>query len=464
MAGTKRRRGGGSSGGSSKQSSTYQVLSNLLEISNSVEQSLDTLQGFCDGRCWNETSNKKQLAPPHWGCYWILLSTHVINRLMESSSLSSSSSSRSTRVVLSAFCDGVTKVLLSDKTKLERASHSAASRSILARAMLTTTVASLFCLEHHDHDDDDEKDEASTKSLIAAVTSLDRIVHTKSSSGLFELDDGWNLDELEVHCRDIASVEDEEACIACLFKAAEESASSKAAGASSSPPSSKRTARTRRGGSKAASPTKQAFVVDTTSLHASLEKLFQNSNQRIDGRVAVKRWGSMALVWFCQGQLQLLQTAHHLLESSAFDVSRKARLMNKLVDVASEAGNNCGLRAPTGGMDQYLRSITSEGKGTKRTKLVRVDIRDWATIVIYDLVQMHRKCLQDVVSAKVVNEYDVDEYGDVVKDDDELNSENDHESSLSVAPNLATVLSNLCRAAASSVANSTFSEQNEWTK
>ena len=355
-------------------------------------------------------------------------------------------------------------MLLSDKTKLERASHSAASRSILARAMLTTTVASLFCLEHHDHDDDDEKDEASTKSLIAAVTSLDRIVHTKSSSGLFELDDGWNLDELEVHCRDIASVEDEEACIACLFKAAEESASSKAAGASSSPPSSKRTARTRRGGSKAASPTKQAFVVDTTSLHASLEKLFQNSNQRIDGRVAVKRWGSMALVWFCQGQLQLLQTAHHLLESSAFDVSRKARLMNKLVDVASEAGNNCGLRAPTGGMDQYLRGITSDGKGTKRTKLVRVDIRDWATIVIYDLVQMHRKCLQDVVSAKVVNEYDVDEYGDVVKDDDELNSENDHESSLSVAPNLATVLSNLCRAAASSVANSTFSEQNEWTK
>jgi len=35
--------------------------------------------------------------------------------------------------------------------------------------------------------------------------------------------------------------------------------------------------------------------------------------------------------------------------------------------------------------------------------LTRVDIRDWATVVIHDLLQVHRQCLQHV-SAKVINE------------------------------------------------------------
>ena len=50
-------------------------------------------------------------------------------------------------VILAAFCDGLSKILTIDKTKLEKASHATVSRSVVGRALLTTTVSSLTCLQ-----------------------------------------------------------------------------------------------------------------------------------------------------------------------------------------------------------------------------------------------------------------------------------------------------------------------------
>lgn len=409
----------------------FQVLSQLLEITNSKSKSVETLQAFCDGKCFLEKeSTKKQ---PHLDCYWIALSTQIMNRLM-------TQEKQNTVVVLAAFCDGVSKLLLSDKTKLEKASHGASSRSILARALLTTTVASLYCLQN-----DDGK---SLQALKAAVAALDRIIHLKSDDDdSWSSTNAWNLEDLQERCHGLPLVDVEETCVTSL-QAADDS--NKSTTATSSPPT-KRAARTRRGGK--ASPAKP-IIVDTTALHQAFEQLLQNSNQRIEVRVAVKRWGSMALVWLCQGQLQLLKTTHQVAgHDSSLSASQKSKLMNQMVEIVSEAGDNCGLRPPTGGMDQYLRSIWPNKKSTKKSKLTRVDIRDWATIVIYDLVQVHRQCLQHV-STKVVNELDgVEEKG-----------EGHDDQSAFVAPALSTALSSLCRTAASSVANSTYLEQSEWTK
>ena len=80
------------------------ILSHVLEIAKSKETSTELLQGFGDGKCWAEPSTKKQTLP-HWDCYWILLSTHVMNRLM----LLPAKNNEKAFVVLAAFCDGVSK-------------------------------------------------------------------------------------------------------------------------------------------------------------------------------------------------------------------------------------------------------------------------------------------------------------------------------------------------------------------
>jgi hypothetical protein len=402
------------------------TLQHLFEIAESKSQG--TLQAFCDGKCWIDNATKKS-SPPNWDTYWIVLGTHMMNRLMRK---------EDNFVVMSAFCDVLSKILVSDKSKLEKASHSASSRSVLARAMSTTTVASLMCVQNLA----DENSEA----FQAAVASLDRLIHLKAEDKKDEekRNVDWIKDlDLQELCREISSIEPEDTCVTCLEDAE---------GTKTPSPPAKR-ARTRRKGATAAAtaastPSPAKGTYDTSVLHQALETIMEDSSQRIDGRVAVKRWSSMALVWLCQGQLQILQCVHKLSTAATAKTNKKSHPLpveqvsyniNRLVLIAAEAGNHCGLRPPTGGMDQYMRFIAVSQP--KKAKYVRADIRDWATVCIDDLIQVHRRCLENISSKNVVNDGEIAD-----------------------TPDVAATLSNLCRAAASSVSNSTFSEQGEWTK
>ena len=506
---------------SSSSSSVYKTLQKLIEISESKSE--ETLQAFCDGKCLIDThiatttassspSTKAKSSPgtttePNYDTYWIVLATHIVNRLMKLKVTSKSSSTSNIMIVMAAFCDTVSKILVSDKPKLEKASHTASSRSVLARATLTTTVASLHCISNlcYGNGVDDNDNKSKVDAFQAAVSSLERLIYLKAEEFKDENKRNTNwikeLNNLEAVCNDIPSNPAEDMAVACLQEAtaAEETgkpvAAAAATAASVSPPPAKRT-RTRRKGTAApssatseattavaTSPKKSSSMYDVNIVHQALEAIMKDSNQRIDGRVTVKRWASMALVWLCQGQVQILEVVHQLSShvdggpatttstskskkkktagataaasnSQLLSIEQTSHNINRLVMVASESGNHCGLRPPSGGMDQYIRSIDPamamfSSKSSKNVKFVRSDIRDLAVVCIDDLLNVHRRCLANLFSS--------DNNKKVVNGDNTTTSELD-------TPDIPTTLSALCRAAASSVSNSTFSEQGEWTK
>lgn len=414
-------------------------------------------------------------------------------------------------VYLTAVADAVATVLLSDKNKLEKSSHHGSSRSVLCRAVLTSSMASLHCVRNFDQ----------PSTLEAAVATLDRLVHLKPSASKGDASTTklstaglWTEDELAKECervgRLLGKMELEAACVKALVGATSDStgpslSNDHASEASDKSPPPKRAARSRRGAKTpvavpaiSSSSLPSAAVGTATPVAASAETppiQTQNTDRagmvlasfqelmtsdefgsRIDGRVAIKRWASIALVWSQkgEGQLQLLRATHELAatSSSTLTASQKSSIMFQLVCIASEAGANCGVRPPSGGIDQYLKSIAVKRQqkhrkagapAPKKAKILRrADIRDWTTVVIYDFLQNHKICLQSVESHRlgtygVVNGDSV-ESGNKDEEQDKMTSE------IFLAPDFGSAITGLCRSASSSVPNSSYSEQASWNK
>lgn len=431
----------------SDSSFVIEVLDILMEISKSKTRSIAVLQGFCDGKCLLQPpGNPKKTFLPHLDCYWIVLGTHLMNRLLPDKD------NDSTISLLAAFCDTMSSILLSDKAKLERASHVAASRSIVARATLTIAVSSLCCLEQYEL--------ISENTMQACISALHRLVHLQ---GVASSGSSWNLPE---KCS-VSLFEEEKALILCLRRVPGEDETETNTMAAS-PSSGKRKSR------RKTSATAEFPTMDTVALFKALEDVFFY-DQRIDGRVALKRWASMALVWYCHGQVHLLELTHKVALDRTYSSSKKSELMNILVQLVCEAGNQCGMRSPAAGMDQYLKNILSWNtkrfpNAGRKAKVHRTDIRDWATVAIHDLISVHKDCLQSITSASLVGATLVNDK-DLGEDSDDFNgglSSTDQSASTAskvfTAPELSTILKKLCRAAASSVMNSTFPEQALWTR
>ena len=216
---------------------------------------------------------------------------------------------------------------------------------------------------------------------------------------------------------------------------------------------------------------------------------------KMDGRVAFKRWTSVATVWLCEGQSTLLAAANRMLEAvdtwaplldcsnattaaaAADATAKKGTNTNKLVCMPGnvvvvalacrlarmvwETGNTCGSRPPTGCLEQYTRAIWPSSvkqprkkKNSAGVKVVRTDVCDLATIVVYKLIRAHYECLgsnfsvgiHDAKVPLVVNDFEILP-GDL--------------SSLPYYPFVHRAIDDLARAASSSVLNLVTLEQSE---
>ena len=220
-------------------------------------------------------------------------------------------------------------------------------------------------------------------------------------------------------------------------------------------------------------------------------------DQRMDARVAVKRWSSMALVWYNQAPLKLLQLVHQLACTAAEVTSRRpvdkeeddrngdggdtnhpnhnkqskvrdvtSRIIYRLLAIVAEAGVASGFRPPSGPMDQYLTQLAHS------REVARVDIRDWTVLAIHDMIQIHRQSLIQWKTHVETTSSGSDETGAtttstssspqrmIVNDDDADGTK--HE--VFTAPNLSVILTCLCRSASLSVASAGYSQQSEWAR
>jgi hypothetical protein len=71
------------------------------------------------------SKNKNQ--PPRWDCYWIILGAHVMNRVLTILQESEEEVEDHVVIVLGAHAEVLSKILMMDKTKLDKASHVVAS-------------------------------------------------------------------------------------------------------------------------------------------------------------------------------------------------------------------------------------------------------------------------------------------------------------------------------------------------
>jgi hypothetical protein len=265
------------------------------------------------------------------------------------------------------------------------------------------------------------------------------------------------------------------------------------------------------------SPVSSAGVVaatstttNTSALQKSFSVLFQTyltNTMKMDGRVALRRWSSVALVWLCQGQPLVLQAVERLLDNSAhwaplLESTNSSRdsssgvvaaakkdkvttttlpavtlpgnvtvmiLTCRLARIVWETGNSCGSRPPTGGLEAYMRAIwpaptvpAKPSASTKKSasaksraggvKLVRSDVRDLATVVVYKLIQTHNDCLESNLGK---------DCGLLVVNDFEMLPAN--LARLPYYPFVHRALDDLARAASSSVPNAIYPEQTEWS-
>ncbi|CAB9508930.1 Auxin transport protein BIG [Seminavis robusta] len=158
------------------------------------------------------------------------------------------------------------------------------------------------------------------------------------------------------------------------------------------------------------------------------------NSTKIDGRIAAKRWSSMALAWCIQGQKRVLESLIAMLRRrlewhanmTAFanevkdddDDNNKSMqvpsnvtflaLASRLVGIVSESHGHSGTRAPSGGLEAYTKNIVpttlsaatetpttgKKASGKKASKPVLPDLRNVATVVLYNLLQAHEDCLQ----------------------------------------------------------------------
>ncbi|KAL3924059.1 MAG: hypothetical protein SGILL_001277 [Bacillariaceae sp.] len=100
------------------------------------------------------------------------------------------------------------------------------------------------------------------------------------------------------------------------------------------------------------------------------------------------------------------------------------------------------------------RATKSNSSQTKTPR--RKDIRDLATVAIYTALQTHAQCLQEVAkknpSLEVVNDHDGDSEAPPPP------------HGVFLAPDLSAAISNLCSSAASSVPNSSYTDQAQWNR
>ena len=401
---------------------------------------------------------------------------------------------------LAAVSDALATILLSDKTKLEKASHNQSatgtSRSVLCRAILTSTMACHYIIRDYvpTQRTSQKQHKVSWKVFEVAVATLDRLVHLKGSTpnnngsnnsggeggSQNELDTvgAWNIVELASDCNHVQDVLDsvikpEKNCVEVLLGAMNSTASEETESARKPPAK-----RSRRGTGNKSSPAPATTSNSTSSLESfdpnpiviAFEKLCDSEKlgTRIDGRVAIKRFASVAIVWSGQlsGQVELLSSVHQLAESNnQITATQKSLVMSQLICTISDISNHCGSRPASGGIDNYLKTISLTETSASPTKQKskahrRVDIREWGMVVIYDLIQVHKMCLEEAresasdFSPGVVNE------GLNDRDGGQQNSTSEN----FVAPQLKTAIESLCRSASSSVPNSSYTEQASWNK
>ena len=506
------------------------ILRHLLEIASSRKRSEEVLQTFYDGRCWTESkllpsstssdgcpSAADASAQTNFDCYWIILATNLMNRLLvlEDDDDGEKYNEKNTAILyyLVASSDLLTTILLSDKAKIERSSHQVSSRSILCRAILTSTMAALYGIRNYRYVLPKKKTKKLPKNLHemyeVSLSTLDRLVHLrgytitntnnnqgdgKSGDDNIETIDtdrrqtigSWSASVLEKKCSHVddildSSVNLENNCVKVLLEATGSVENENDSETEQLSPA-KRIVRNRKvakssskkrklaGKSTASSTTSQSIDKPTASSSSTFnnlsiisahivdafEKLLLSEafGNRIDGRVAIKRWASIAIVWSQQGegQLTLLREAHLLATEFAGMVPiQKSRLMSMLICIVSESGNQCGVRPPNGSIDQYLKSIATTSSSaysvtgiTQQNKVLRrADIRNWTTVVIYDYIENHKRCiLQSDGEEKVESQTLFDANTD-----------------------FADCMNNLCRSAASSsVPNSSYTQQSSWNK
>ena len=558
------------------------ILRHALDIASSKSRAGDVLQSFYDGRCWTEikkipanatisvtastvassspteaatrfraTGNKKQQTRANFDCYWVILATNTMNRLLV---LQGDDINRNSAIVnyMTALADALATILLSDKSKLEKCAQQSASRSTLCRAILTTTLAAMYGIRNYDPQ---QASQRKYGTYEAAVATLDRLVHLRAGHATQGNDNNannkkqnenhsinalstvgkWTELTLGDECSQVeellgsASGNSGHDCVKILLETTKlmnslqekpteeeeadgpETAKSTAAAATTS----KRSTRARPGGgttksTTAATKRKAATkrtpastekkdgepmpqTIDPLPIVAAFEKLLASDDFgiRIDGRVAIKRWASIAVVWSQRGEGQkfILREIHELATDKEYESAvtpfQKSRLMGTLIAIIIETGTQCGVRPPTGCIEKYLVSIaasagttttkSSEESKSKRSKKAaggeanspssaggsrknkstrRADIRDWTTVVIHDYLQNHKKCLLGGMESTQEDEHE-----------DESQLGNDAIESYSFSdPNFSELITGLSRIASSSVQNSSYTEQNCWKK
>jgi hypothetical protein len=386
-----------------------------------------------------------------------------MNSLLNSaSSPSSSSSVTATKInLLGALVQYTSKILFTDKTKLELASHVGASRSILARAILTIACASLKCLIFY------EKASESTKR--ACISALEKtVLFSKEEEKEAEEGTESNQPERDLlewrHLNAAAGLEltkSDQALLNFLQTSSLENDKETSTSALTPTPTTPTKRKTRR---KSSSLAPSKITTTTTSKLSDFYPLLESfvsqdtfQNHRIDARVALKRWAAMTLEWNGRGQWHLLECVHTIASDKGIPThTTKSEWMTTLVNIVCEVGAQGGLRPPTGGMDLYAKAILASSTPStkklskKKAKLGRTDIRDPTVIVIYDMLQLHREVLQQQTNPSASGAFLIN-----------LDPETDQETTktTTVNKNLSTTLSKLCRAAAASVPNSTYHEQ-----
>lgn len=414
-----------------------QLLDHLKEIARSSERSIAVLQGFCESKCSLEPP-KRTTQNASIDCNVILVASHILKRLLHSSPSSFS--------LISCLGDLLARILVSDGQKLEKASHVGSSRPILAYSILSATLASLHCLEQYE-----SGVKMSASVVKTSISTLHRLVFlTRHVEEAVDMD--WDLDKREA-ATELSSTE--EACVSLLLH--QDTETSK--GEKKASPAKRKTRRK-------SAPSDESETAD--GWFKALEDLKASDSmyaQRLDARVAIKRWASVALVWEYQGQLLLLQVSHKLAHEAQFaSCSSRSKWMNELVNIVSEAGMHCGLRPPTGHMDNLLKIIrpkaSSKSSSSKRkSKPQRADIRDWAAVAIYDLLDVHRECLKHITTETSTSSV-------IVNDGPAASSStpDETESPVYTAPELSSKLVNLCNAASNSVSTTDQGLRASWTK
>ena len=264
----------------------------------------------------------------------------------------------------------------------------------------------------------------------------------------------------------------------------------------------------------------QALVSDGGDAddHDDHEKL---NTLKMDGRVAAKRWSSMALVWLMQGQRRVLEAMVGMLtrrlewqrdvwkartrqddnnssntkkrsSSSTDDMEVDATgqgvvipgnvalmaLVTRLAGIVTETHAQSGSRVPSGGLDAYVRSIlpayqtaaagatkkaaaTTPGKKSakKAPKAVIPDLRDLATVVLYHMLQAHEDCLE-------ANHQQLGSEGEttvrLVNDEDHGSDDNtDADRNLQTFnPVMRPLVEGLCRAASATASSAAIPSSN----